>query len=116
MQPAYNLLVGMSSSWAQGWTECAGVQAGELPEQMVPDDNDDLESDMDDDEAEDAQPPLQGISLPLRLGSLQGGPKPLLMPACIGQPPVIGALLSAPLQHPPATFRRSAEPHETCSQ
>lgn len=50
------------------------LQTGQLPEEMVPDDNDNLEdmSDDDDRDRDSASPHLCGVSLPLRFGSLTG--------------------------------------------
>ena len=53
---------------------CVHVQTGQLPEEMVPDDNDGLEGMSGDDEPDTTQAAheLQSVTLPMRLGALQG--------------------------------------------
>lgn len=46
------------------------VQTGTLPEEMVPDEDEDLEFESENEE--DTAPQIQGVQLPLQLGSMQG--------------------------------------------
>ena len=55
-----------------------GAQTGDLPANMMPDDNDDLENDSEDDQDTREGPHLAGVTLPLRLGTLTGLDSPCL--------------------------------------
>ena len=54
------------------FTKQYGLQTGVLPDEMVPDDNNELEESDADSDAGEEGPQLEGVTLPLQLGTLKG--------------------------------------------